>query len=575
MIQILGIAPYEGLRELMEAVAALREDVALTVRVGDYRAGLDAALAEEPGSYDVILSRGGTAELLRRELETPVVSVELSVLDLLKALQLAEGSGRDFAVVGFPTTAALASKLCALLHLSVPVEEVDGPEASDAAALRLREQGIGLILGDTMITEHARRAGLQAMLLTSGSESVAEAFDRAAELVAYYGRAREEERYLRGALDGEGAGCVVLESSGALCYSSFSQEKTRALLPMLRRVHRAALRGGGFRRALTGAKQLWRVTGERLPGGRVRCLLRPLAARETQDALFWKAGAEAEEERLLQVFYDADDALREKLRLAGSAALTVLVGEEGCGKDALALRCRGADAAQETPLIVLDCEGLSERALRAALYDEDSPLLEKHQTVYLRRPDALPKAAFELLMNAFKELSAGNRCIISLLPGSREVLRAISALRAPLLIQTAPLRARIHEIPGFVSMYVSELGREQAQQLAGVEPEAMSALQSFAWPGNCRQLCRVLEALPPLADGPFITAASVRALLSGQNAARAGTAAAGETLAIDRPLADTVAEIAQRVFEQEGRNMTRSAEKLGISRTTLWRYLKR
>lgn len=61
-IKILGIAPYEGLKILMDRVAAERSDLTLDIFVGDMAEGLRIAYDNHYENYDVIISRGGTAE---------------------------------------------------------------------------------------------------------------------------------------------------------------------------------------------------------------------------------------------------------------------------------------------------------------------------------------------------------------------------------------------------------------------------------------------------------------------------------------------------------------------------------
>ena len=73
-IKILAIAPYPGMSELLTQISQTRQDAEITVRLGNLNDGLD--IAEnllQHNSYDVILSRGGTAELLKKSLSAFVV----------------------------------------------------------------------------------------------------------------------------------------------------------------------------------------------------------------------------------------------------------------------------------------------------------------------------------------------------------------------------------------------------------------------------------------------------------------------------------------------------------------------
>ena len=85
MVRILGIAPYEGLKNMMVSLSQMREDITLTAYEANYLDGLHAAEAEDLSAYDIIVSRGGTADLLRKMLPIPVVSIDLSYYDILNA----------------------------------------------------------------------------------------------------------------------------------------------------------------------------------------------------------------------------------------------------------------------------------------------------------------------------------------------------------------------------------------------------------------------------------------------------------------------------------------------------------
>ncbi len=68
-----------------------------------------------PNSYDCIISRGGTAALIREVTDVPVVEIQLSVYDVLSAMKLAENYSSRYAIVGFPNITESAHILCDLL----------------------------------------------------------------------------------------------------------------------------------------------------------------------------------------------------------------------------------------------------------------------------------------------------------------------------------------------------------------------------------------------------------------------------------------------------------------------------
>ena len=96
--RILGIAPYEGMRAIMLSIAESMPDVEMTAFVGDLETGV-ALAAQYAGKADVILSRGGTAELIRQQATLPIVEIELSAYDILRSIKLAENTNSHLIAV--------------------------------------------------------------------------------------------------------------------------------------------------------------------------------------------------------------------------------------------------------------------------------------------------------------------------------------------------------------------------------------------------------------------------------------------------------------------------------------------
>ena len=78
-VRILGIVPYEGMKYALQKQAEPYETIDLTVYVGDLHQGAAIVQKSLPEDYDVIISRGGTAELIRTVTQLPVIEIELSI----------------------------------------------------------------------------------------------------------------------------------------------------------------------------------------------------------------------------------------------------------------------------------------------------------------------------------------------------------------------------------------------------------------------------------------------------------------------------------------------------------------
>ena len=65
MCRILAIAPYESMRNLIVNLCADRPEIQLTALVGDLEEGAKLVQTIPSEDYDIIISRGGTAEIIR------------------------------------------------------------------------------------------------------------------------------------------------------------------------------------------------------------------------------------------------------------------------------------------------------------------------------------------------------------------------------------------------------------------------------------------------------------------------------------------------------------------------------
>ena len=84
-MKVLGVAPYEGMQSLMYKVAEEFPDIELSVFLGDLAAGVAVVQERMQENYDIVISRGGTAGLLRQQISIPVVEISFTVYDILPA----------------------------------------------------------------------------------------------------------------------------------------------------------------------------------------------------------------------------------------------------------------------------------------------------------------------------------------------------------------------------------------------------------------------------------------------------------------------------------------------------------
>ena len=191
-IRILGIAPYEAMKTAMLRLAQGREELELTAFVGDMQRGGEIVRRHIDAYYDVIISRGGTAELIERITDIPVVEISLSVYDILRAMKLAENYEERYAIVGFPSITGSAHFLCDLLRYQIDIFTIHNEEEAESVLHGLKQEGYRMVVGDMISYTKAKDMGLNAILITSGVESIGSALDQAVKISASYTKTYHE-----------------------------------------------------------------------------------------------------------------------------------------------------------------------------------------------------------------------------------------------------------------------------------------------------------------------------------------------------------------------------------------------
>ena len=117
-------------------------------------------------------------------------------------------------------------------------------------------------------------------------------------------------------------------------------------------------------------------------------------------------------------------------------------------------------------------------------------------------------------------------------------------------------------------MYASTDGNESHPYA----PEAIQTIVDYSWPENSSQLYRVVKKLVLQSEDSKISAAAVEEALCEESAlVRSEYVSAPPGGTLDEIIHDVVSA----VLKEENMSKTRTAERLGIGRTTLWRILNR
>lgn len=287
------------------------------------------------------------------------------------------------------------------------------------------------------------------------------------------------------------------------------------------------------------------------------------------------------------------EARRRAARVARATAPVLLQGEAGVGKQLFARAIHAASAVAGGPWAMLRCASFGpEQALHELLGDEATArpgkLEETHGgSLFLDDVDTLPLAAQLGLLRVIQEgvvVRAGGtreyparvRLIVASARNLNDEANA-GRFRLDLLyrlkvltLRIPPLRDRPGDLAQLVERRLRRLDAEYGLGARRVEPALLEAFNEFRWPGNVHELRGLLESMYLQSAGDSLGLADLpddyARLLPG--AAPGSTNASASISVLERSaIADALA--------LHGGNLSEIARRLGISRSTLYRKLKR
>jgi len=184
-MNILLVAPYPNLVKTAQRTL-MASPYSVEVLLGDLQQGLQAAETKiNRNEADIIVSRGGTASLLRQNLSIPVFEIDVTGYDLLRAIYPHTQRHRKIAVIGYENVISGARSIAETLHINLGYFQVNPQQHIEAVIREARTWGAHIIIGDTISVHTARELGLESELVQSGPEAVLSAVESAANFIGH------------------------------------------------------------------------------------------------------------------------------------------------------------------------------------------------------------------------------------------------------------------------------------------------------------------------------------------------------------------------------------------------------
>lgn len=300
--------------------------------------------------------------------------------------------------------------------------------------------------------------------------------------------------------------------------------------------------------------------------------------------------------------------LRQLIQKVAPTEATVLIGgENGTGKELVAMEIFRASARSTKPFIKVNCAAISENLIESEFFGHEKGAFtgatEKREgrfeladqgTILLDEISEIPPRLQAKLLRVLQErefervgggrtirvnvrvLATTNRDLATSV--ERQEFRQDLYYRLNVFpITVPPLRARKEDIPLLVDAFLQRIAQRIGQPSPPITPQAMAILTAYDWPGNVRELQNVIERAVILHDpeeginaavmSPMFPNIKVEELPFERIAVAAGSILTFPEEVI--PLESLEREYIMHVLRQAKGNRTQTAQMLGISIRTL------
>ena len=209
------IAPFEQIRIKAQSIIDTSNYPAKAFE-GDLHQGVKAARQAMENGAKIIISRGGTARMIRRELNVEVIEVEASVQRTLAYIHKETDEDTRIAVAGFAPLINLVEPICTILSRTYRCFELRDKLGFQERMDSLVKWKPDVVIGDAVAYQWVKSKGLNAYLIESSMETIVDAFERAMLVYKNLNRYIHAEQKLSTVLDCTRDGAVLVNRQGRI-----------------------------------------------------------------------------------------------------------------------------------------------------------------------------------------------------------------------------------------------------------------------------------------------------------------------------------------------------------------------
>ena len=554
------IAPYESMELVINECLPLFLDLDITYSIGDLSKGVEKAIQEEKKGTEVIISRGGTARLIKNAVRIPVIDMQLSGYDMIRSLTLASNLKDKTAIVGFSNITSGAQSIIDLLDLPLKVFTVSDSEEVAPLLLKLKNSGFKQIVGDVITMKTSNAYGLNGFLIQSGRESIIKSLEDAKLITGYLRNKTEIIEVFERFIVKDANNILIIDDENHIIYDHFTDFSSnplsenelymlntdllinKNLITKIFTIDDCTIDVKGYYYDLNDKPyKIYTVEKNTINLFEQKGLIihtdvmgEPIAKTSTSISSILN---------VLKLLYKNNEPV-------------LLQGNKGTGKNFITTYIH-KELSNDGTLLTINFENFNINTLEKLPLSRVSTV-KLMNTTYIRD---IEKFTSFLTSCIYSEIRI---FIISESPLDPDITRDIKVNR----ILLPNLSERKDDISKLTQLFISHYHQKYGTPAIKIKPEALKLVEEHTYPNNISDLKELIKQITLNEKDYVIHKETIEKVLLNKSIST-------ELILPNKgTLKEIEKEIIQMVLEEENQNQTKTAVRLGINRATLWRKLK-
>lgn len=617
MSQITFLAPHTSMLEIARAAfSGCHEDINL--EQGLLSEGVKRVKKLATHQTEIIITRGGTASAIKAaNLPVTIVEVPITGFDIIRAVEKAKAHGRCIGAVSFPAMLHGIDSLSQSLAVDIRLYPINEESEAEAQVLKAFHDGVNVVIGGFITKQAAQKHHYPFELMDSGVEGILQAAQEAKRIAHARNLEKEKTGLFRAVLDYAYEGIISVDSSYHITFfnpvaeritginstASIGKKITR-IWPELNLEHVIKTGKNDLGQILTinEVDVLCNKVAIAVNNKTVGSVVTFQDVKQIQQMearvrhRIYAAGHVAQ--LCFKDIYSLNKKMKQIIEMAKQFSLTnsniLIIGETGTGKEVFAQSIHNYSNCRQGPFVALNCAALPAQILESELFGyvggaftganpKGRPGLFEvahNGTIFLDEIAEMDYITQSKLLRVLQEKKVMRLGSDRILPINVRVIAATNKnlktlvnenhFRADLYyrlnvlqLKIPPLRDRKKDIKLLADSFLKENPNIIKNQL-NLMPSAIKALTTYSWPGNVRELKNIIERIIAVHNHKNIDASIINLMLEYDE----------ENPVTSQVIPNNLEEIKKALAMANGK-YTEASKILGISRSTLWRKLKR